>query len=47
MKLPGKSWRGRPKRKCMDEVKEDIKVVCVSKEDIESRIRCKQMTKKI
>ena len=46
MELPGKRKRGRPKRRFMDVVKEDMAVVEVTEEDTEDRnnwtwkIRC-------
>ena len=37
MELPGKRKRGRPKRRFMDVVKEDMAEVEVTEEDTESR----------
>ena len=37
MKLPGKTKRGRPKRRFMDAVREDMAVVEVTEEDAEWR----------
>ena len=37
MELPGKRKRGRPKRRCMDVLKEDMAEVEVTKEDTENR----------
>ena len=37
MELPGKRKRGRPKRRFMDVVKEDMAEVEVTKEDTEDR----------
>ena len=38
MELPGRRPRGRPKRRFMDAVKEDMKVVGVRVEDTENRV---------
>ena len=43
MELPGRRKRGRPKRRFMDVVKEDMLVVDVTEEDAEDRERWKQM----
>uniref|UniRef100_A0A087XJI6 Uncharacterized protein n=1 Tax=Poecilia formosa TaxID=48698 RepID=A0A087XJI6_POEFO len=45
MDLPGKRPRGRPKRRFMDGVKEDMKVVGVREEDAEDRFTWKRMTR--
>ena len=37
MELPGKKKRGRPKRRSMDIVKEDMAVAEVTEEDTEGR----------
>ena len=37
MELPGKRKRGRPKRRIMDVVKEDMAVVEVTEDDAENR----------
>ena len=39
LELLGKRLRGRPKSKCMDVVKEDMKLVCVREDDAEDRGR--------
>ena len=39
MELPGKRKRGRPKRRFMDVVKEDMAVVEVTEEDTETERR--------
>ncbi|XP_013866635.1 uncharacterized protein LOC106519479 [Austrofundulus limnaeus] len=44
MELPGRRPRGRPKRRFMDGVKEDMKVVGVREEDAEDRVTWKQKT---
>ena len=41
--LPGRRSRGRPKRRFMDVVKEDMKVVGVREEDAEDRVRWRQL----
>ena len=43
LKLPGRRPRGRPKRTCMDVVKEDLKLVGVREEDPKDRARWRQM----
>lgn len=43
MELPGKRKRGRPKRRFMDAVREDMQVVGTIEEDAEERIRWKRM----
>ena len=43
LELPARRPRGRPKRRLMDVVKEDIKSVGVRGEDAEDRVRWKQM----
>ena len=37
MELPGKRKRGRPKKRCMDAVREDMTVVEVTEEDAEDK----------
>ena len=41
MELPGRRRRGRPKRRFMDAVKEDMQVVGVRIEDTENRLKWK------
>ena len=41
--LPGRRWRGRPKRRFLDAVKEGMQLVGVTKKDAEDRVRWKQM----
>ena len=41
MELPGKRKRGRPKRRFMDVVKEDMAEVEVTEEDTEDRSNCR------
>ena len=41
MELPGRRRRGRPKRRYMDAVKEDMQVVGVRVEDTENRVKWK------
>ena len=41
--LPGRRPRGRPKRRFMDEVKEDMKLVGVREEDAQDRVRWRQL----
>ena len=41
--LPGRRPRGRPKRRFIDVVKEDMKVVGVREEDTEDRVRWRQL----
>ena len=43
MELPGKRKRGRPKRRFMDVVREDMQVARMSEEDTEARKRWKRM----
>lgn len=43
MELPGKKKRGRPKRRFIDVVGEDMQVVGMTEEDREDRKRWKQM----
>ena len=43
MELPGRRPRGRPKRRFMDVVKEDMRVVGVREDEAEDRVRWKQM----
>ncbi|KAF7669317.1 hypothetical protein LDENG_00206530, partial [Lucifuga dentata] len=43
LELPGRRPRGRPKRKFMDVVKEDMKLVGVREEEAEDRVRWRQM----
>ena len=43
MELPGRRFRGRPKRRIMDVVKEDMKLVSVRQEDGEDRLRWRWM----
>ena len=43
MELPGKRRKGRPKRRYMDAVREDMRVVGVTEEDAEDRTRWKRM----
>ena len=43
LELPGKRSRGRPKRRFMDVVREDIKVVGVRGEDTENRVRWRKL----
>ncbi|KAF7651093.1 hypothetical protein LDENG_00116160 [Lucifuga dentata] len=43
LELPGRRPRGRPKRRFMDVVKEDMKLVGVREEEAEDRVRWKQM----
>ena len=35
--LPGRSQRGKPKRRFMDVVREDKQIICVSEKDAEDR----------
>ena len=42
-KLPDRRPKGRPKRRFMDVVKEDMKLVGVRDEDEEDRVRWRQM----
>ncbi|KAK3556562.1 hypothetical protein QTP70_009536 [Hemibagrus guttatus] len=43
MELPGRRQRGRPKRRYMDEINEDMKLVGASVEDAEDRDRWREM----
>ncbi|KAG7327161.1 hypothetical protein KOW79_008767 [Hemibagrus wyckioides] len=43
MELPGRSERGRPKRRNMDGINEDMKLVGASVEDAEDRDRWREM----
>ena len=43
MELPGRRQRGRPERRFMDAVKEDMQVVGVRVEDTENRVKWKMM----
>ncbi|KAL1276170.1 hypothetical protein QQF64_035793 [Cirrhinus molitorella] len=43
MELPGRRQRGRPKRRYMDGINEDMKLVGASVEDAEDRDRWKEM----
>ena len=43
LELPGRRSRGRPKRRFMDAVKEDMKIVGVRGEDAEDRVRWRRM----
>ena len=43
MELPGRRPRGRPKRRSMDVVKENMKLVCVRAEDAENGVRWRKM----
>ena len=45
MELPGKRRKGRPKRRYMDAVREDMRAAGVTEEDAEDRGRWKQMTR--
>ena len=45
MELPGKRRRGRPKRRFLDVVKEDMKEVGVKEMDIEDRKMWRMMTR--
>ena len=44
LELPDRRTRGRLKRRFMDVVKENMKVVGVREEDAEDRVRWRQMT---
>ena len=41
MELPGRRRRGRPERRFMDAVKEDMQIVGVRLEDTENRVKWK------
>ncbi|KAF7667879.1 hypothetical protein LDENG_00044320 [Lucifuga dentata] len=43
LELPGRRPRGRPKRRFMDVVKEDMKLAGVREEEAEDRVRWRQM----
>ena len=43
LELPGWRSRGRPKRRFMDAVQEDMKLFGVREEDVEDRVRWRQM----
>ncbi|KAJ8353688.1 hypothetical protein SKAU_G00212550 [Synaphobranchus kaupii] len=43
MELPGKKRRGRPKRRFMDTVKEDMQAVGVTEDEAQDKNRWKQM----
>ena len=43
LELPARRSRGRPKRRFMNVVKEDMKLVGVREEDAEDRVRWRQM----
>ena len=43
LELPGRRSRGRPKRRFMDVVKEDMKLVGVREEDADDRVRWRWM----
>ncbi|KAF7655665.1 hypothetical protein LDENG_00052730 [Lucifuga dentata] len=43
LELPGRRPRGRPKRRFMDVVKEDMKLVGVREEEAEDRVRWRQL----
>ena len=43
LELPGRRSRGRPKRRFMDVVREDMKLVGVREEDAEDRVRWRHM----
>jgi len=43
MELPGRRQRGRPKRRYMDAVREDMQIVGIRVEDAENRERWKSM----
>jgi hypothetical protein len=43
LELPGRRPRGRPKRRFMEVVKEDMKAVGLRKEDAENRVRWRQL----
>ncbi|XP_061605912.1 uncharacterized protein LOC133466337 isoform X1 [Phyllopteryx taeniolatus] len=45
MELPGKRARGRPKRRLMDGVREDIRAVGIREEDAGDRLTWKRMTR--
>ena len=45
LELPGRRSRGRPKRRFMDVVREDMKLAGVREEDAEDRVRWRQMTR--
>ena len=43
MELPGRRRRGRPKRRYLDTVREDMRAVGLTEEDAGDRVRWKQM----
>ena len=43
MGLPGERKRGRPKKRFLDAVKEDMKVVGLTEEDARDRVKWKRM----
>ena len=43
MELPGRRRRGRPKRRFMDVVRADMRVVGVSMEDVEDRAKWRRL----
>ncbi|OKP64685.1 hypothetical protein A8A03_01925 [Escherichia coli] len=43
LELPGRRPRGRPKRRFLDVVKEDMRIVGVGEEDTEDRVEWRQM----
>ena len=45
MALPGKRRRGRPKRRFMDSIREDMKRAGVNEDDVDDRGRWKQLTR--
>ena len=45
LELPGRRPGGRPKKRFMDVVKKDMKLVVVRKEDAEDRVRWRRMNR--
>ena len=43
LEVPGKSRRGRPKRKLIDVVREDMWVISVTQQDARDRVKWKKM----
>lgn len=43
LELPGKKDRGRPKRRCMDVVRDDMKLVDAREVDAEDIVKWRQM----